>query len=401
MAQAFENVRIIDFSQVLAGPWAATQLALLGADVVKIEQPGAGDMMRSLTTEGEWAARGAAPAFLGANPNKRAITLNLKHARAGEVLERLVRGADVVLENFRPGVMKRLGFDYDWAKAIRDDIIYCSVSGYGQAGPKSHLPAYDGAIQAASGIMSVTGDPATGPVRVGFMVVDMTTAMTAGFAIASALFRRQTTGEGQRLDVAMTDSAIQIMNPIVSRYLVEGQVPTLIGNRSQTGQGTADTWATKDGHLSIAMITDRMAPALCRALGHEAWAAEARYASTEARVAHSKAIHAEIGEVLKGETTETWLARMDEQGVPAAPVADLPGALSEEQFEHRGVLMDVPAPEAEGGTVRIPGMGFVADADGPRGTRRAPLLGEHTDEVLMEIGYDPEQIEQLRADGAV
>ena len=228
MAQAFENVRIIDFSQVLAGPWAATQLALLGADVIKIEQPGVGDMMRSLTTEGEWAARGAAPAFLGANTNKRAITLDLKHPRAGEVLARLVADADVVVENFRPGVMGRLGFDYPWAKAIREDIIYCSVSGYGQAGPKSHLPAYDGAIQAASGIMSVTGDAASGPVRVGFMVVDMTTAMTAGFAIASALYRRQATGEGQCLDVAMTDSAIQIMNPIVSRYLVEGQVPTLI-----------------------------------------------------------------------------------------------------------------------------------------------------------------------------
>ena len=401
MARAFENVRIIDFAQVLAGPWAATQLALLGADVIKIEQPGNGDMMRRLTTEGEWAERDLAPAFLGANPNKRAITLDLKHPRAGEVLARLVADADVVLENFRPGVMKRLGFDYEWARGLREDIIYCSVSGYGQEGPMAHLPAYDGAIQAASGIMSVTGDPASGPVRVGFMVVDITTAMTAGFAIASALYRRQVTGEGQRLDVAMTDAALQIMNPIVSRYLVDGAVPTLIGNRSQTGQGTADTWATRDGHLSIAMITDRMTPALCRALGRDDWAREARYASTEARVAHSAEIRAEIGEVLAGESTAHWLARFGAEGVPAAPVADLPAALAEDQLAHRGVIMDVPTPEAAAGTLPLPGLGFIADADGPRADRRAPLLGEHTDEVLGEIGYDADDIAALRADGAI
>ncbi len=401
MPRAFENVRVIDFSQVLAGPFAAAQLALLGADVVKIEHPCGGDQMRRLTTEGEWAARGLAPAFLGANPNKRAITLDLKHPRAKEVLTRLVEGADVVLENFRPGVMARLGFDYPWAKSVREDIVYCSVSGYGQEGPKSGLPAYDGVIQAGSGIMSVTGDPATGPVRVGFMVVDMTTALTAAFAIAAALYRRRTTGRGQWLDVAMTDAAIQIMNPIVSRYLVEGEVPTLIGNRSQARQGTADTWATRDGHLSIAVIADHMVAALCRALGHEAWATSERYRTTEGRVAHADEIRAEIGEILGGEASAVWLRRMAEQGVPAEPVADLASALGEPQLEHRGILMEVPAPEAERGQLTLPGLGFMADEDGPRAERRAPLLGEHTDEVLAELGYDAAAIRGLRDGGAI
>jgi formyl-CoA transferase len=401
MSKAFENVRVIDFSQVLAGPYATAQLALLGADVIKIEQPGNGDMMRRLTTDGEWAERGLAPAFLGANPGKRAITLDLKHERAREIVGRLVEGADVVVENFRPGVMKRLGFDYETIRDIRPDIVYCSVSGYGQEGPKSGLPAYDGAVQASSGIMSVTGHPESGPVRVGFMVVDMSTALHAAFAISSALFRRQVTGEGQYLDVAMNDTAIQMMNPLVSRYLVDGEVPGLVGNRTQAKQGSADTWPTKDGHIAIAVITDRMVRGLCRALERPDWPETERFASVEGRIAHADAINREIAEVLAGETTATWLERLAPEGVPASPVHDVPTTLADPQLDHRGVLMRFEVPDSAAGEITLPGLGFTASPGAPGPARLAPTLGQHTDEVLAELGYDASEILALRDEGAI
>ncbi len=401
MSKAFESVRVIDFSQVLAGPFATQQLALLGADVIKIEQPGVGDMMRSLTSEGEWAARGLAPAFLGTNANKRGITLDLKHARAKEIVDRLIVDADVVVENFRPGVMKRLGLDYEAIRAVKPDIVYCSISGYGQEGPKSGLPAYDGAVQASSGIMSVTGHPETGPVRAGFMVVDMSTAVSTAFAIASALFRRQVTGEGQYLDVAMTDTAISMMNPMVSRYLVDGDVPELIGNLSQAKQGTANTWPTSDGHIAVAMISDRMAPALCRALGRPEWAETDRYRTTAGRIEHADAVHDEIAGLLAAETTETWLRRFEEAGVPASPVLDLPATLAEPQLDHRGVLMRISTPGRGDGEITLPGVGFIASDGSPGAERVAPVLGQHTDEVLVEVGYDEGEIRALREEGAI
>ncbi|MDP6707425.1 MAG: CoA transferase [Alphaproteobacteria bacterium] len=401
MSKAFENVRVIDFSQVLAGPYATAQLALLGADVIKIEQPGNGDMMRRLTTDGEWAGRGLAPAFLGANQGKRAITLDLKHERAREIVGRLAESADVVVENFRPGVMKRLGFDYETIREIRPDIVYCSVSGYGQEGPKAGLPAYDGAVQASSGIMSVTGHPESGPVRVGFMVVDMSTALHAAFAIASALYRRQVTGEGQYLDVAMNDTAIQMMNPLVSRYLVDGEVPGLVGNRTQAKQGTADTWPTRDGHIAIAVITDRMVQGLCRALERPDWAETERFGSVEGRIAHADAINGEIAEVLAGGTTDTWLERLGAEGVPASPVHDVPTTLADPQLDHRDVLMRFEVPDSAAGEITLPGVGFTASPGAPAAERLAPTLGQHTDEVLAELGYDAAEIQVLRDGGVI
>ena len=401
MSKAVEGVRVIDFTQVLAGPFAATQLALLGADVIKIEQPGVGDQMRSLTSGGEWAPRGMAPAFLGANTGKRGMTLDLKHAGAKEILRRLIEGADVLIENFRPGVMQRLGLTYDEVKAIKPDLVYCSISGYGQTGPKSKLPAYDGAVQASSGIMSVTGHAETGPVRVGFMVVDMSTAVTAAFAIASALYRRLATGEGQHLDVAMNDSAIQMMNPIISRYLIDGQIPELIGNLSQTRQGTAHTWPTKDGHISIAVITDRMVPALCRGLGHPEWAETPRFATSEGRVEHAETVYGEIAEVLAGDTTAAWEERLGGEGVPAAPVNDLPATLNEPQISQRGILMQIATPQSSSGKVTLPGVGFIANEGSPGADSLAPELGQHTEEVLLELGYGVDDIAALRADAVI
>src|SRR5690606_34176038 len=203
MPKAFSGIRVIDFSQVLAGPFGAEQLALLGADVIKVEQPKGGDQSRTMMSDEAHARLGLSPMFLSMNSGKRSITLDLKHAAAKEIVHRLVRNADVVIENFKAGTMDRMGFGYEALKALNPKLIYCSVSGFGQTGPFAGAAAYDGAIQAASGMMSVTGHEETGPTRAGFTVVDLSTGLTAAFAIAAALFRRQVTGEGQHLDVAM------------------------------------------------------------------------------------------------------------------------------------------------------------------------------------------------------
>lgn len=401
MAKAFAGIRVIDFTAVLAGPVAAMELALLGADVIKVEQPGVGDQVRSITRDQPWIEHGMSPAYIGANSGKRGITLDLKHARAGEVMARLIAGADVVIENFRAGVIDRLGFGYDWARGIRPDIVYCSISGYGQRGPRAGDAAYDGAVQAASGMMSLTGTPESGPLRTGMMPVDLATASTAAFAIAGALFRRERTGEGQHLDVAMYDCALSLMNPVVARQALAGVVPPRLGNLSPTQQATANTWPTGDGHISIAVIADHMIPALARVLGRPELADDPRYRTTAGRLANAETIHAEIGAILATEDTATWTERCAGEGVPAAPVNDLATALAEPQLAHRGVLMRLPAPAGIDGEVTAPGIGFVASDDSPGTDRPAPTLGQHTDEILAELGYDADAIAALRADGAV
>ena len=401
MTKAFEGVRVIDFSQVLAGPFAAEQLALLGADVIKIEQPGQGDQMRTMMAEGKHAALKLGPAFLGVNSAKRGITLDLKHEKAKEILDRLLQDADVVIQNFKAGVLDRLGYGYDAVRAIKPDIIYCSISGYGQQGPMAGKGAYDGAIQAASGMMSVTGNEETGPMRVGYMPVDISTGITAAFAIASALYRRSVTGEGQHLDVSMLDSAITMLNPVISNYLVGGKVPERLGNASPTHQGTADTWATKDGHVQMTVITDSMTAKMCEALGRPELTEDPRFATDQGRIDHNKEVYAEIGAILATEATAVWMERLGNAGVPVAPVHSVPDLMAFAQLEHRGVLMTMPAPQGLDGEITVPGAGFHASGGEPGSETPAPLLGQHTDEVLGELGYDAAAIAALRQDGVI
>ena len=232
MAKAFAGIRVLDFSQVLAGPFCTQQLALLGADVIKIEEPRAGDQARSIMADNDIGRIGMSPYFLAMNANKRSMTLDLKHPRAGEILARLAQGADVVVQNFRPGVLARLGFGYEAVRTLKPNIIYCSISGFGQEGPYATAPAYDGAVQAISGIMGCTGPRGGEAIRVGTPVVDLSTAIMAAFAISTALYRRAATGEGQHVDVAMLDTSLALMSPLLGVYLNTGQAPERLGNGS-------------------------------------------------------------------------------------------------------------------------------------------------------------------------
>lgn len=401
MSKAFAGTRVVDFSQVIAGPFCSQQLALLGADVVKIEQPSVGDQGRSLMADEKMAAARTSPMFLTMNIGKRSLTLDLKHPDAKEVVHRLVRGADVVLENFKAGTMEKLGFGYEALRAIKPDLVYCSISGYGQAGPLAGAAAYDGAIQAASGMMAVTGHPETGPTRAGFTVVDLSTGLTAAFSIAAALLRRKTTGEGQHLDVAMFDTAVTMLGPLISRLVNCGQDTGLLGNMGPAMIPTADSFATGDGYILITVLTDQQFVRLCEALGREDLAAHPDYASLVSRRANGVQLKADIEAALAAESAATWEGRFAAKGIPASAINTLPQVLSHPQLAHRDVLMRMPAGRDLPEEVTLVGAGFMASVDGPTGDRSPPAIGEHTEEILAELGYSEGDIAGFRGIGLV
>jgi crotonobetainyl-CoA:carnitine CoA-transferase CaiB-like acyl-CoA transferase len=399
MPRAFEGIRIIDFTQVLAGPFATAQLAGLGADVIKIEQPDGGDQTRSLLGGPDDA--GMTPSFLTCNHGKRSLTLNLKAREARDIVLALVRTADVVVENFTPGVMERLGFDAEALCRERTGLIYCSISGYGQTGPRARQAAYDGAIQAASGMMAITGHPQTGPTRTGYMPVDMATALNTAFAIAAALYRRAVTGQGQRLDVAMMDTAMALQAPQVSAYLVKGSQPPLLGNRSPTRQPTANVFATADGFVQVVALKEAQVARLFDVLGLGEHYAEPAFASVDARIDGRDAVDALLEPAFRSRPTAHWLNALAAVGVPVAEIRDYAAVTADPQFAGRPIFAEVPAPVDPGQTVRVVAAAHTADADPPRADRAPPRLGEHTDEILAGIGYSSARIAALRAAGVV
>jgi CoA:oxalate CoA-transferase len=399
MSMAFEGIRIIDFTQVLAGPFGVMQLALLGAEVIKVEQPGTGDQTRGLMNAGEDI--GMSPSFMGMNLNKKSITLNLKSPDAVEIIKKLVIDADVVVENFKAGTMERMGLGYDVLNKIKPDLIYCSVTGYGQTGPKAGEAAYDGAIQASSGMMSQTGHSETGPTRTGFMPVDMSTALNTAFAISASLHRKAKTGKGQRIDLAMMDTAIVMQAAQYSNYLNQGSLIGLLGNASPTKQPTANVFPTSDGHVQVTALRQPQVEKLFNAIGKSEDLLRPEFSTPEQRVKNTPLVNDFMCDELGKHTTAHWMTTLAEVGIPVAEIRELPEVVKDPQFEHRGVFATVPSPADNKKEVTLVKAGFTTNEDGPTVRHGPPTLGEHNDEILGAIGLSPDEIQAYRDKGVV
>ena len=376
-------------------------MALLGAEVIKIEQPGEGDQLRKLICSDEMRARGLSPSYLMCNINKRGITLDLKAEAAKEIITRLIKECDVVLENFKAGQMDRLGFGYEFAKSIRPDIIYCSISGYGQTGPKAGVAAYDGAIQAASGMMNVNGHPETGPTRAAFFPVDMSTGLTAALAISGALSRRRETGEGQRLDVAMLDSALTLQASRVVSHTVEGEEAELTGNEPVVRMPSVNVFATADGFIQTAAVQEAQIKALFDTIGHGELMADPRYFYRNGLIEHSVYLHGVIAAALTTDSAVNWVAKLEAAKVPVAKINRYSDVVADEQMAHRNIFVDVDGPPSLGGSQKLITAAYMANQDGPAVRHPAPDLGQHTDEVLGELGFTEAEIAGFHDRGAV
>jgi crotonobetainyl-CoA:carnitine CoA-transferase CaiB-like acyl-CoA transferase len=398
----FEGIRVIDFTQVIAGPYCTFQLAALGADVVKLEQPGVGDQGRRLMAPTPQARdAGMSALFSAVNSGKRSLTLDLKNPGARAVVERLVAEADVVVENYKAGTMERLGLGPKVLMAANPKLIYCAISGYGQDGPRAGAAAYDPVVQAASGMMSVTGYESTGPTKVGFWVVDMTTGMNAAFAISSALYRRQQTGAGEIIDVAMLDTAVSLMSPLIGLFLNYGIEPGFTGNGVPGAGGSSTVYPTKDGHVTVAAATDRQFAAMMTEIGRPDMATDPRFSTREARLESGDTYRAAVIEAMSADTAEHWEARLAAVGVPAGRNQRISQLPDDAQLRHRRVFAELPPAPGLEAPFQAVNVGFKLAADGPALSRSPPAVGEHSDEVLSEIGYSIEEIQALRTNGLI
>jgi CoA:oxalate CoA-transferase len=400
MAGLLEGLRVLDLTNVLAGPFCCYQLAQLGADVIKVETPGAGDLARQLGADPELNRRGMGASFLAQNAGKRSITLNLKNAKACEAFMRLVKTSDVVVENFRPGVMDRLGLGYDKLKGIKPDIIYCAISGFGQDGPLRLNPAYDQIVQGLSGVMSVTGDAQSAPLRVGYPVADTMGGITAAYAISAALFRRERSGEGEFIDVSMLESTLVAMGWQVSNWLIAGVRPQALGNENMTA-APSGTLRTGDGLLNIAANQQQQFEALCKLIGRPELAGDPRFARREDRKRHRFELNAEIEKTLAARSAAEWAKLMNDAGVPAGEVLDVPSVLEHPQIVERELLRtfdDVPNVDD---TVTVVRSGFRLASGDPAPASAPPALGADTGSLLAELGYSTREVEELSRDKAI
>ncbi len=396
----FEGIKVLDLTHVLAGPFSTYQLAVLGADVIKIEPPGGPDMTRDEGVIQALSDDYLGTYFMAQSAGKRAITLDLKVEQGRDILRKLAAGADVLVENYRSGKMAELGLGYEALSAINPNLIYCSMTGFGQTGPKAKHPAYDVVIQAYSGLMVANGETDSPPVRVGPPVVDYGTGAQAALAISAALFQRGQTGKGQRIDVAMLDAALMLMSSPVTDTLSAGTAPAAHGNAHPKYAGYS-AYDTKDGLLMIGAYTTRQVANLFCAIGEDEVGEEIGAMSRDEIRASRNRLADILTPIMLTRSAQEWEDIINEAGVPAARVRSLDETLAEDQVTSRSVLQEYGTLAGAGETSHLPVAAFSYAHGGPKLDRPPPRLGEHTGEVLAELGLDAEQISELRSAGVV
>lgn len=378
------GIRVLDLTNVLAGPYCAYQLALLGADVIKVEQPAGGDLARQLGASPELNGAGMGASFLAQNAGKRSLALDLKNDADCERFLDLVATADALVENFRPGVMARLGLGYEVLKEVRPGLVYCAISGFGQTGPMRDNPAYDQIIQGLSGVMSITGTPDVAPLRVGYPVCDTIGGLAGAFAIVSALLRQKTTGEGAFLDVSMLESTLSAMGWPVSNFLTAGVEPKPMGNENMTA-APSGAFRTGDGLLNIAANKQEQFETLCGLIGRPELAEYPRFAEREARKRNRAELKAAIEEALAVRPASVWEETLNRAGVPAGRVLTVPEVLQEPQVAERAMTKRFAGVLPEGKTLTVVRGGFLVDGQAPLPGLPPPKLGEHSQEVLDSV----------------
>jgi crotonobetainyl-CoA:carnitine CoA-transferase CaiB-like acyl-CoA transferase len=404
MGPPLSGVRVLDLSNVLAGPFCAYQLAMLGAEVIKIEHPEGGDLARRLGADPHASARNMGASFVAVNAGKQSVTLNLKDPRGKAILREMVKEADVLVENFRPGVMARLDLGYEALKQINPALVYCAISGFGKDGEMSNRPAYDQIIQGISGAMSVTGDAASAPLRVGYPVSDTVGGLTAAFGICAVLLDARATGTGRMLDVSMLEATLATMGWVVSNYLNAGVTPQPMGNENFTA-APSGTFRTGEGLLNIAANETRQFVALCRVIGRDDLLADPRFSERNARKVNRAALKAEIETALLPDSALNWETKFVDAGVPAGRVMTVPEILAHPHLKSREFvceLADADA-DADAGTPaqRVTRAGFRLSEGSTAPVTPAPVLSAHTRDHLARLGYSDSQIETLRTEGVI
>ncbi|MEL6919636.1 MAG: CoA transferase [Pseudomonadota bacterium] len=395
MSQPLEGIRILDATHVLAGPFAGYQLSLLGADIIRVENPNGGDIVRINDKNPDRRAMKMGLGFLTQNANKRSVALNLKTPEGQEAFKKIAATCDVVVENFRPGKMKALGLGPEDIQTVKPDIIYCSITGFGQSGPLVDRPAYDHIVQGMSGIMSVTGTEASGPVRAGFPLVDYLAGQMAAFAISAALIQRERTGKGEVIDCAMLDVALSIMGPSVTEWSIAGRRPGRPGNRPYSGSPFSGCYETADGMIVVVGNTMAQAERLCQAVGLEHLLDDERVADWQAHPELVEEMQGQFEAVFATKSGLEWEDILNAVSVPCGKVRDVPEVLAEPHVEARKALHSVFVPSLNE-TIRVPGLGCTIGGENGRVRSAPPELSENANDVLQEAGYSKDEIARMK-----
>ena len=395
MAGPLEGIRVLDLTRILAGPYATMLLGDLGAEVIKIEQPGTGDESRNFGPfKNDFSLY-----FMSVNRGKKSLTLNLKTPRGIELFLELVKGSDILVENFRPGTMKKLGLDYESLKPHRPSLIYAACSGFGQTGPDAHRGAYDMIIQGLGGIISITGEPDRPPVRVGTSISDITAAMFTTIGILSALHHRHQTGEGQFVDVAMLDGMVAILENAVVRYLITGDVPQPLGAR-HPAITPFEAFESADGHVIIAIGNDGLWAKFCEHVNHPDLITDERFRTNALRTANHAELFPILAELMRQHTTSQWMQGLDAIGVPCGPINTIDKVVNHPQVLAREMIATIEHEVT--GSVGVPGLPIKLSKTPGQVETPAPTLGEHTAEILTDLlGMETAEIERLKRDGVV